>query len=445
MDARASGTICGRAAKLRRAAKIYGWTANGAYADRIMTKDFFAGFGFAGRAAFAALALVCAAAFPAARAEALTQAEAAPVVFEALGRETPEKFLSAVEGDMTRRDALRFAFEAMGWGFALAAVDQIGILPEWPEVEGVSYISATMSPQPPAAMTASLDEPLLPEDMEEFENWLRECAKSVSWKASFSWNGTTLFMVKRGVGDPSGSANGDMENGRNEPLFAAALAVDMAAVPCQIATAEMIGSKRAALATIAVENYGVIGGINGGYFSGAKPIGVLRRQGRTDNAKFWPNRSAFGWNESGEFIFIDGKIVNNIGSVHEYDEYTEMMQAGPLLVKEGEAAPNTEDVDPAVLNRRHPRTFVGTDGSRVVWGIVDGRDNMHSVGMTIEELRTFCIKGLALTDALNLDGGGSSSIWWRGMTFSQPSNDSDVERPIPYAVLMFEPGAGVRQ
>ena len=41
---------------------------------------------------------------------------------------------------MTRRDALRFAFEAMGWGFALAAVDQIGILPEWPEVEGVSYI-----------------------------------------------------------------------------------------------------------------------------------------------------------------------------------------------------------------------------------------------------------------------------------------------------------------
>ena len=115
--------------------------------------------------------------------------------------------------------------------------------------------------------------------------------------------------------------------------------------------------------------------------------------------------------------------------MHEYDEYTEMMQAGPLLVKEGEAAPNTEDVDPAVLNRRHPRTFVGTDGSRVFWGVVDGRDNMHSVGMTIEELRTFCIKGLALTDALNLDGGGSSSIWWRGMTFSQPSNDSDVERP----------------
>lgn len=397
------------------------------------------------RAAVVAAVFVCAAAFPPARADALTQTDVGPAVSEALGRETPEKFLTAVEGDLTRRDALRLAFEAMGWRFALAAVDQIGILPEWPEVEGVSYISATMTPRPPEAMTASLDEPLTPEDMVEFEKWLRECRESVSWKASFSWNGTTLFMMKRGVGNPNGPANGDLENGENEPLFAAALAVDMQTVPCQIATAEMIGSKRAALATIAAENYGVIGGINGGYFSGAKPIGVLRRQGRTDNPKFWPHRSAFGWNDKGEFIFIDGKIVSNIGSAREYDEYTELMQAGPLLVKDGEAAPNTEDVDPNVLNKRHPRTFVGTDGARVVWGIVDGRDNMHSVGMTIDELRTFCIKGLALTDALNLDGGGSSSIWWRGMTFSQPSNSSDAERPIPYAVLMFEPGAGVRQ
>ena len=169
--------------------------------DRIMTKDFFAKFGVAGRAAAAAFALVCAALFPL-RAEALAQADVAPAVFEALGRGTPEKFLTAVDGDMTRRDALRFAFEAMGWGFALAAVDQIGILPEWPEVEGVSYISATMSPQPPAAMTAALDEPLTPEDMEGFESWLRECRKSVSWKTSFSWNGTTLFMVKRGGREP---------------------------------------------------------------------------------------------------------------------------------------------------------------------------------------------------------------------------------------------------
>ncbi len=80
----------------------------------------------------------------------------------------------------------------------------------------------------------------------------------------------------------------------------------------------------------------------------------------------------------------------------------------------------------------------------MLWGVVDGRDNMHSVGMTIEELRRLC-GWLSLKTALNLDGGGSSSLWWRGMTFTLPSNASDRERPIPYAILMFEPGAGVRQ
>ncbi len=317
-------------------------------------------------------------------ADALTAEDIKPVVFEALERETPQKFFTETNGDLTRRDALRFALEAMGWGFALTAVDQIGILPEWPEAEGVSFISATMTPRPPEAMSGALDEPMLEDDMPEFEEWLRRCKEDVSWKASFAWNGTELFLIKRGVGDPHGSANGNLENGANEPLFAAALAVDMKSVPCQIATAEMIGSKKAALATIAVENYGVIGGINGGYFYGAKPIGVLRRQGRTDNPRFWPHRSAFGWNEGGDFIFIDGKIVNDIASVRKFDAYTELMQAGPLLAKDGEPAANTEDIDPNVLGRRHPRTFVGTNGSRVVWGVVDGRDNMHSVGMTIE-------------------------------------------------------------
>lgn len=401
---------------------------------------------FARRAAFALIVFLCALSFcRAGRAFALTRGKVEASVAAALGREAPAETQAEEDGDMTRRDALRIALEAMGWGFAVAAVDQIGILPEWPEAEGVSYIASTMNPAPPEVMTAEPDGLLLPEELEGFAHWLGECRESVSWRASFAWNGTELLLIKRGVGDPSGPASGDPKGGRNEPFFAAALYTDMKSVHCQIATAEMIGAKRAALATIAGENYGVAGGVNGGYFAGAKPIGVLRRQGRTDNARFWPHRSAFGWNEAGDFIFIDGKIVNNIGSAREYDEYTELMQAGPLLVKGGEPSPNTEDIDPNVLNRRHPRTFVGTDGSRVVWGVVDGRDNMHSVGVTIEELRRFCAEELSLTDALNLDGGGSSSIWWRGMTFSLPSNTSDSERPIPYAVLIFEPGAGVRQ
>jgi exopolysaccharide biosynthesis protein len=221
------------------------------------------------------------------------------------------------------------------------------------------------------------------------------------------------------------------------------ITVDMNAVKCQIATAVMVGANKAPLATIAVENYGVIGGINGGYFAGAKPIGVLRRQGYTENAKFWPQRSAFGWNDNGETVFIDGRETADISSDRRFDKYTEMLQAGPLLLKNGEYMDNTENIKENVLNMRHPRTIVGTDDNRIMWAVIDGRDNMHSVGATIEETRKIC-RWLGMSTALNLDGGGSSSLWWMGNTFTLPSNSNDAERPIPYGVLIFREGSGVR-
>lgn len=404
------------------------------FANRAVRKAFIIAASFAAAAG----------ALRAAPVPAVTAEELKPVVFRALGHEVPQKYFSQYDGALTRGDALRLCLEAMGWDFVIKAVDQIGILPEWPEAEGISYLARTISPRPPETLASALDEPLGAEALKEAFDWLAECAKSVHWKASFAWNGTELIMIKRGVGNPAGPANGDMKKGVNEPMFAALLAVDMKSIPCQIATAVMVGANKAPLATIAVENFGVVGGINGGYFAGAKPIGVLRRQGYTDSAKFWPNRSAFGWNERGEYVFIDGRVTASISNDHSFDKFTEVLQAGPLLVKGGAPAPNSEKVHPNVLNFRHPRTFVGSNGRRVFWGVVDGRDNMHSVGMTIEELRKFCAQ-LSLAEALNLDGGGSSSLWWRGMTFSLPSNASDRERPIPYAVLMFEPGAGVRQ
>ena len=374
---------------------------------------------------------------------AVTKAQLMPVIEKSLGRPTPEAYLSKPAGDISRHDALRLAFEAMGWGYVLSAVDKAALLPEWPDVEGVEYTASHMRPLAPAEMLKDLSAPLSEDDMKAMEVWLSYCRKNAGMRAAFPWEGTELQIIKRGVGNPKGSANGDLAHGVNEPLFAVILAADPKKVPTQIATAVMIGAKKAALATIAAENYGVVGGINGGYFAGAKPIGVLRRQGYSDNVKFWPNRSAFAWTDQGEYRFIDGKVSGNISAIREYDKYQEVLQAGPLLMKEGAIAANTENIQPNVLNGRHPRTFVSSDGKRIYWGVIDGRDKMHSVGLTIPELKKF-MASLAMKDALNLDGGGSSSLWWRGMTFTLPSNSKDMERPIPYAILMFEPGAGVR-
>lgn len=376
---------------------------------------------------------------------AMTKAELLPLISGALGHSVPDKYFSEDEGGaVTNAFAVRLALEAMGWGFVISAYDQVTMLPEWSERDPLTEIAANMTPAVPIEIRSAFASPISESGAEMLAGWLKQCAKGVSWKASFKAGATELIIIKHGIGNPAGPANGDIEKGVNEPLYAAALAVDMAKVPCQIATAVMVGADKAPLAFIAAENYGVIGGINGGYFAGAKPIGVLRRQGHMDNAKFWPGRSAFGWNDKGETIFIDGRDVADIANDSRFDKYTEMLQAGPLLVKNGAVVDNTENIQDNVLNKRHPRTLVGTDGKRVLWAVIDGRDNIHSVGATIEETRKFC-GWLGIKTALNLDGGGSSSLWWRGMTFTKPSNSGDQERPIPYAVLMFEEGYGVRQ
>ncbi len=59
---------------------------------------------------------------------------------------------------------------------------------------------------------------------------------------------------------------------------------------------------------------------------------------------------------------------------------------------------------------RHPRTAIGTtmDRKHIILLVVDGR-SVNSVGATLEELAEI-MEGIGAYDALNLDGGGSTSI-----------------------------------
>ncbi|MGE4487089.1 MAG: hypothetical protein AB7C95_04585, partial [Synergistaceae bacterium] len=210
---------------------------------------------------------------------AITKDELLSHISKSLGYGVPKKYLTDPGGDLTNSSVIRLALESMGWGFVITVYDQITILPEWSDMDSLTEISKKISPSLPSVLTDDLGSTFSEENIKALTGWLELCKKKVTWKDSFSSEGTTLTVFKHGLGDPSGPANGDLEKGVNEPLFAAMITVDMDAVNCQIATAVMVGANKAPLATIAVENYGVIGGINGGYFAGAKPIGILRRQG----------------------------------------------------------------------------------------------------------------------------------------------------------------------
>jgi exopolysaccharide biosynthesis protein len=64
---------------------------------------------------------------------------------------------------------------------------------------------------------------------------------------------------------------------------------------------------------------------------------------------------------------------------------------------------------------------------------VDGRQLDVSVGMTFAELAAYMIK-LGCEQAMNLDGGGSATLWAFGAVRNNPSEGQ--ERPAPNALVI---------
>jgi len=88
---------------------------------------------------------------------------------------------------------------------------------------------------------------------------------------------------------------------------------------------------------------------------------------------------------------------------------------------------------------RNPRTGIGvTADGKVLLVTVDGRKS-SSVGMTLIGFAKYMIQ-LGAVDALNLDGGGSTTMWVDGMGVVNDPSDSTGERPVTTTVLVL-PGA----
>ena len=88
------------------------------------------------------------------------------------------------------------------------------------------------------------------------------------------------------------------------------------------------------------------------------------------------------------------------------------------------------------LLRRNPRTAVGImpDGT-LLFVTVDGRNPTHSIGASIPEM-TSLMRDLGASDAMNLDGGGSTATYVNGLIQGVPS-DAAGERPDGDAIVIL--------
>ena len=89
--------------------------------------------------------------------------------------------------------------------------------------------------------------------------------------------------------------------------------------------------------------------------------------------------------------------------------YYAALASGPILVQDGAVPEFPTEVTFYLM--RHPRTFLGWDKHRNVYlVVVDGRFPGQADGMSIPELAALA-RLLGLKEAINLDGGGSSTLW----------------------------------
>jgi exopolysaccharide biosynthesis protein len=107
-----------------------------------------------------------------------------------------------------------------------------------------------------------------------------------------------------------------------------------------------------------------------------------------------------------------------------------MISGGPRLVKEGivYVSKNEEKFQSDIASGRAARTAVGiTKDDRLLLVTVDGlprdkslRDDRSSIGVTLEELAELMIN-LGAVEAMNLDGGGSTTMWIDGKVVNRPA------------------------
>jgi exopolysaccharide biosynthesis protein len=161
--------------------------------------------------------------------------------------------------------------------------------------------------------------------------------------------------------------------------------------------------------------------INGDYY-GFRDTGIIIRNGmvyRDEGAR------------QGLAFYTDG-------TVKVYDETTttadqliadgvwNTLSFGPSLLEDGEIAAGIEDVEVDTNFGNHsiqgeqPRTAVGViDENHLVFVVVDGRSDGYSDGVTMTELAGI-MQGLGATTAYNIDGGGSSTMYFDGELVNNP-------------------------
>jgi exopolysaccharide biosynthesis protein len=197
---------------------------------------------------------------------------------------------------------------------------------------------------------------------------------------------------------------------------------------------------------------GALAAVNAGFFSLAdgSPQALLKNAGTLVGRALRP-RGAVGVTDRRGLPLLfdrvtiedgtDGAVVyrTRLGSSpKEWARARHAVSGAGLLVLDGRDVTDWRDegLSAGFDTTRHPRTLIALDEDDAVWLVtVDGRQPALSLGMSFAELQALAHR-LGLKSALNLDGGGSTTMIVQGHIVNHPSDETGP-RKVSDAILVF--------
>lgn len=131
--------------------------------------------------------------------------------------------------------------------------------------------------------------------------------------------------------------------------------------------------------------------------------------------------------------------VQSTDRVREWMRATTVVGGAGLLIRNGKPLTEWtgEQLSRGFDTTAHPRTVIARDRGGLWWLItIDGRQPGRAIGMSFTEMQVLLAR-LDVTDALNLDGGGSTTMVVGETVVNRPS-DITGPRPVSDAIIVTQ-------
>jgi len=137
---------------------------------------------------------------------------------------------------------------------------------------------------------------------------------------------------------------------------------------------------------------------------------------------------------------INQKIKINWSSEPDWSEIIHSVGGGPYLLRNGQIILDKESenfTNKSGISGLAPRTAIGvTSRKRLIMLTADGRQK-DTVGLSLFQLAKL-MQDLGIKEAINLDGGGSTTMILGNQILNKPSNHKRTLRKVSTALLLFQ-------